>query len=428
MVFLTEEKIQKILSKARHLLQQSAVIVKDLASFIGSIINAFYAVLEAPLHYRQLERDKIYGLGPDLNFQNKVQLSEASRPELTWWCDNIVVKNGKAIRPRKVQFHCRTDSSLLGWGCVDVVSDRSAHGRWSIDESKYHIIFLELLAIYFALQSLYCNCTDTHIEFQCDNITAVKYVNDMGGMTSKSLDTLSAKLWQWCLKRGIFISTKHIAGKENVTSDFYSRNFSDSTEWMLMSEIFRRLRKQFFVPDIDLFASRLNKQIDRFASWFPEPGAFFNDAFSCSWQSFLPYIFPPFNLLSKVINKIVEDKVEKAIVILPYWKSQPWFPLLLPNMADFPVRLPGHKDLLTMAHDGTPHPLVKSINMVGVMLSGNPSTSGKFHQELLKSFYSHGDQELGNNMGWPGNDDASIHAKPKAFAKIMCPHPSPGDG
>ena len=62
-----------------------------------------------------------------------------------------------------------------------------------------------------------------------DNVSAVKYINDMGGMTSKSMDSLAKDIWAWCLDRGIFISAIHIPGIYN-SADFYSRNFSDSTE------------------------------------------------------------------------------------------------------------------------------------------------------------------------------------------------------
>ena len=56
---LPEEKVEKIISLAKKLKDKTTVVVRDLASFIGLIIHAFYAVLEAPLHYRALERDKI---------------------------------------------------------------------------------------------------------------------------------------------------------------------------------------------------------------------------------------------------------------------------------------------------------------------------------------------------------------------------------
>lgn len=422
MVFLTEEKVEKIISKARGLLKSSVVVVKDLASFIGSIINAFYAVLEAPLYYRSLERDKIRGLGPDMNFLNKVCLSEEGKTELQWWCDFIRVKNGKLIRPNTVEYKCRTDSSLIGYGCVDLDSGKFSQGRWSLEEGKNHINYLELLAIYFALQALYFDCTDTHIEFQCDNVTAVKYVNDMGGMTSLELDVLSGNIWQWCLQRNIYISAIHIAGTDNKTADYYSRNFSDSTEWRLKPEIFKRLCKHFFQPQIDLFASRINRQLDNFVSWFPEPGASFNDAFSRSWSTLLPYIFPPFNLINKVINKIVQDRVVKAILIVPFWKSQPWFPLLLPNLVSLPVRLPRHKDLLMLAHDGRYHPLGKSLTLIGVQLSGDPSLLEKFQQELLTLSFKHGDQEPTNNIVWPGETGilGVLNGTKIPFVRLKC--------
>ena len=60
-IFLPEEKVQKIMLKAKHLLGKFKVMVWELASFIGLVINAFYAVLEAPLHYQGMERNEIAG-------------------------------------------------------------------------------------------------------------------------------------------------------------------------------------------------------------------------------------------------------------------------------------------------------------------------------------------------------------------------------
>ena len=91
-IFLTEEKVQKILTKARLLLQKGVVVVRELASFIGLIINAFYAVLEAPLHYRGLERNKLVGLGHEYDFNNETVLTVASIEELNWWIQNVQSK------------------------------------------------------------------------------------------------------------------------------------------------------------------------------------------------------------------------------------------------------------------------------------------------------------------------------------------------
>ena len=181
-------------------------------------------------------------------------------------------------------------------------------------------------------------------------MSAVSYINNMGGMNSREMDKLAGTIWQWCIDRDIFISASHFSGSENFTADFLSRNFSDATEWKLKKETFDRVCKQLFIPDVDLFSSRLNRQLEKFVTWFPEPGSYRTDAFSFSWQNYKPYIFAPFNFIGRVVNKIVTDKVDKALLIVPLWRSQSWFPLLLSNMIPFPVRLPHHRDLLTLPH------------------------------------------------------------------------------
>lgn len=223
----------------------------------------------------------------------------------------------------------------------------------------------------------------------------------MGGMASEVLDRIAKDIWKWCLARNIFVTARHVPGILN-TADYYSRNFSDATEWMLKKDIFDRLCTVFFSPDIDLFASRLNAQVTRFISWFPEPGAVGNDAFSLSWTGMCPYIFPPFNIIGKVVNKIVSDQVEKAIVVLPFWKSQTWFPLVLANLADFPVRLPRHRDLMVLPHNGAEHPLKRSITMIGAVISGVRSQTRAFQSRLQTLSLNHGGPVLENSTTWHG--------------------------
>ena len=86
-----------------------------------------------------------------------VILSDNSIKELNWWKHNVAIINGKRVRPDKVQLRHRTDASLQGWGSIDLNSEMHANGRWTIQESKHSINFLELLAVFYALQALYCN-------------------------------------------------------------------------------------------------------------------------------------------------------------------------------------------------------------------------------------------------------------------------------
>jgi hypothetical protein len=63
---LTEEKMDKIISLGMFILQQKSITIRCLASFIGLVVHAFYAVTFGPLYYRGLERNKISAL----NFNN----------------------------------------------------------------------------------------------------------------------------------------------------------------------------------------------------------------------------------------------------------------------------------------------------------------------------------------------------------------------
>lgn len=114
------------------------------------------------------------------------------------------------------------------------------------------------------------------------------------------------KKWNWCFQRKIFISAQYIPGIENIYADLLLIKFSNSIEWILNSEIFR-ICYQCFIPDIDLFAPRQNKQlhINRFVSLNCDPEAYQVNAISVFWSKFCLYIFPPFKLIGRVIKKIL---------------------------------------------------------------------------------------------------------------------------
>ena len=116
MVFLPDEKVQKIEGMATYLLGAKVIKIRELASIIGLLINAFHAVLEAPLHYRTLEREKVKNLGISGDYNSKMVLSTKAKFQISWWADNIRSKNGKKIRHDPISEWIQTDASLLGWG------------------------------------------------------------------------------------------------------------------------------------------------------------------------------------------------------------------------------------------------------------------------------------------------------------------------
>ena len=63
----------------------------------------------------------------------------------------------------------------------------------------------------------------------------------------------------------------YLAGKLNVRADMLSRKLRGNKEWKLDSTIFQQINDQFGPLNFDLFASRINSQLNRFASWLPDP-------------------------------------------------------------------------------------------------------------------------------------------------------------
>lgn len=110
---------------------------------------------------------------------------------IQWWYDHEESKNGKFIRPPVISKTCSTDTSLHGFGFYNTDTKVHGNGRWNLEEKDNDINYLELLAIIYALKSLYCCCHNEHICIQSDNVTAVSYINNFGGIQSIKLDSLA---------------------------------------------------------------------------------------------------------------------------------------------------------------------------------------------------------------------------------------------
>jgi hypothetical protein len=93
-------------------------------------------------------------------------------------------------------------------------------------------------------------------------------------------------------------------------------------EWKLNPAIFDKISYHFSHPGIDLFASRINHQLDIYVSWKPDPGASFVDAFTINWALFAnSFAFPPFCLITRCLKKVVQEQAT-MIIVVPMWTTQ----------------------------------------------------------------------------------------------------------
>ena len=113
-------------------------------------------------------------------------------------------------------------------------------------------------------------------------------------------------------------------------------------------------------PNIDLFASRINCQITPYISYRAEPAAYAINAFHMLWQHHLSYALPPFSLITRVLQKIQEEKAT-GLLLVPKWPTQPWWPKLMQMLIQLPIQLPRDRDTLFLpSNPQEPHPLHKN--------------------------------------------------------------------
>ena len=123
-------------------------------------------------------------------------------------------------------------------------------------------------------------------------------------------------------------------------------------------------------PEVDLFASRVNAQVDCFVAYRPDPHASHIDAFTISWSDMTFYAFPPFACLGKVIRKIITDK-SRGILITPDWKTQYWFPMMDRINCDAPFIIsPSPHQLQLPNKPSTRHPLSSKLQLLAWRVSG----------------------------------------------------------
>ena len=77
----------------------------------------------------------------------------------------------------------------------------------------------------------------------------------------------------------------------------------------------------YFKPEIDLFSSRLNKQVKKYCSYQPDTKATHVDAFFHSMEKSKVLLFPSFCIL-QTIQKIMQEQAT-GIFVIPNCPTKP---------------------------------------------------------------------------------------------------------
>ena len=280
------------------------------------------------------------------SLENMIPPPRSLHPHLQWWLKEDNVLTGQPLHPIQHTLQIFTDASKEGWGTH--LNEFIARGTWSLPESKLHINYLELKAVFLALKEFQDLCVGKLVLIATDNTTVVSYINKEGGMRSGPLCALLWRILTWCTGKQVTLKARHIPGRLNVVADKLSRlGQTIQTEWSLLPEVFQTLCNRWYQPQIDLFAKRFNNKLPLFVSPVPDPMTTAVDALSLSLENLDAYAFPPTAILGKVVEKLQDSPYQRLIIIAPGWPNMTWFWDLVEMSSQIPLLLPQLPNLLT---------------------------------------------------------------------------------
>ena len=136
----------------------------------------------------------------------------------------------------------------------------------------------ELHAVLYSTMAAAPRLKNSVVLVETDNSTTMAYVNHLGGR-SRFLSEVAHRLWRVTNQFGITLRAVHRPGVENRRADLLSQWKQDSTDLKLDPKYFLLAEQRWGRHTVDLFATRLNRQVGRFVSWRPDPEAMAVDAF-----------------------------------------------------------------------------------------------------------------------------------------------------
>ena len=264
----TTERWQTLQVEIREILTNPVCPVPNLMSLIGLLTATEKQVHLSRLHMRPIQWHLKSNWRVPETLEKAIPIPKSLHPHLKWWLEENNVITGQPLHPLEHALQIFTNASKEGWGAH--LNEHMARGSWSLPESKLHINYLELKAVFLALKEFQA-CINKVVLIATDNTTVVAYINKEGGMKSGPLCALLWRILTWCTRNQV-TQARHLPGRLNVIADKLSRlGQTIQTEWSLNPEVFQAICHWWHQPTVDLFATRFNKSSHSLSHRFQTP-------------------------------------------------------------------------------------------------------------------------------------------------------------
>ncbi len=330
MVFIPQTKLERYMKNLHLLLSKRQVFVRELASVAGQIVSAMRAFAPALIYLRQTFSLISKFVDGATGWSNIVILTEEVRADLIWLRDHLKSRNGRfAWRPAQLLVLATDASSTVGWGATLKVGSQSlrAQGSWSRQQKEdLDIYMLEMMAILNSVQSFRRQLEGRRLQILTDNLIC-KFALPNGSRVPQLLRLVKEVQDQVTALDATIVDVLWIPSELNVVPDYLSR-FTDTNDWTVRDSVWKQILLMWSDMAVDRFASPENARLPRFNTRFAHPST---PNYNCMAQNWaiegLSYACPPMGMVPDVLELVREQRA-RAILVVPLWPQQPWWPLL----------------------------------------------------------------------------------------------------
>jgi hypothetical protein len=260
-----------------------------------------------------------------------ISLDPAALGELQFWQSSLEQFSSKEIWPQHSLLRVlHYDAGADGWGGHLIVDgqEHKAHGFWAPHErhGQRSSTWRELEGLFRFLSSVHHLLSGFTVLARGDALN-VFFLLYRSGSKAEHLQEICLRLFWFCREHQIKLLPEWIPRERNQLADYLSK-VHETDDFGLQPEMFRFLLSEFGPLDVDRFASEHNALLPVFFSEFWCPGSAGVNAFTVSWHGSSSYCFPPPRLVFCTLLHARESRA-RIVLVVPAWKGQPWWPLLV---------------------------------------------------------------------------------------------------
>lgn len=330
-VYVTDRRLNKLQDTLKVITDKMGqseikVTARFLASIIGQIISMQGAI--GPV-VRLRTRSMYACLLSRASWNAPIIVSNEAVSEIVFWKENTAILNGRELNIiEQYSSVVYTDASGTGYGGYVVnLTDHEIMGSWNFIESCQSSTWRELEAVYRVLKSIVDQLKGQKVKWYTDNQNIVHIMNK--GSRKVELQNISIEIANVCFLHSITLLPQWIPREQNVKADEISKQ-SDCDDWEIDIDIFSFLDNLWGPHTVDRFASDYNTKCKVFNSKCWCPGTTGINSLEQHWGMENNWVVPPPSIAGTCIQKMKQEKANGTLIV-PFWKSAPFWPLLHTN-------------------------------------------------------------------------------------------------